>query len=292
MNIAEKKSLIKPLMYLKATVEQGNYTRAAKYFGTTQPVVSKQVKWLEKKLNSELFSNSPRGMMPTHEGQEIYKYAETLESLFYELENYSLPEHSISGRLTISMTDGIGIYLMPHLVEFHKMYSKVCIDIISNHNEVNLKERKTDIAIVYQYPPKDDSLDIKEYQREFGLFASVSYIEKYGMPKDLDDLLAHYDLCNRREYNENWEEWRKMMIEAQKPVAHFDSSHLLIQATELGLAVTLHPLQYGLSQRNWVYLDLGLNLRHSCWVVSHHADRKTEKIKKMLEFIHSVMLKI
>lgn len=292
MDIHAKKSFIKPLMYLKATVETGNYTKAAHYFGTTQPQVSKQVKWLEETLNANLFSNSPRGMVPTHEGMEIYKYAQTLESLFYELENYSLPKHNISGHLKISMTDGIGIYLMPHLIEFHNIYPKVCVDIISNHNEVNLKERKTDIAIVYQYPPKDDSLVIKEYKREFGLFASVSFIEKYGMPKNLDDLLANYDICNRREYNENWEEWRRLMLEAKKPVAHFDSSHLLIQATELGLAVTLQPVHFGLVQKNWVYLDLGLNLSHPCWVISHYADQKTEKIKRMLDFIHGIMVKI
>lgn len=112
------------------------------------------------------------------------------------------------------------------------------------------------------------------------------------MPKNIDDLLANYDLCNRREYNENWEKWRQMMAEAKKPVAHFDSSNLLIQATDFGLAASLQPLQYGLQRENWVYLDLGLRLHHSCWVVSHYDDRNTEKIKKMLDFIHHVMVKI
>lgn len=74
---------------------------------------------------------------------------------------------------------------MPHLVEFHELYPKVCVDVISNHNEVNLKARKADIAIVYQYPQKDNLLVVKEYKREFGLFASIPYIKKYGMPKNL-----------------------------------------------------------------------------------------------------------
>lgn len=292
MDITDKKSLIAPLVYLKATIDKGSYTKAAEYLGTTQPYVSRQVKRLEKALKATLLSKASRGMVATHEGMEIYKYAENLEALFYELENYSLDQHNISGRLKISMTDGIGIYLMPHLIEFHNLYPKVCIDVISNHNEVNLKARKTDIAIVYRYPPKDDSLVVKEYERKFGLFASKSYIDKYGKPKDVDDLLANYDLCNRQEYNENWEVWSKMIVEAKKPVSHFDSSNLLIQATEQGLAITLHPLHYGLNQENWEYLDMGLNLSHPCWVVSHYADRKTEKIKKMLDYIHEVMVKI
>ena len=83
-----------------------------------------------------------------------------------------------------------------------------------------------------------------------------------------------------------------MMAEAKKPVAHFDSSNLLIQAMDFGLAASLQPLQYGLQRENWVYLELGLRLNHSFWVVSQYDDRNTEKIKKMLDFIHHVMVKI
>ena len=150
MDITRKKSLIAPLTYLKATIDLGSYTKAAEYLGTTESRLSKEIKAFEKTMKTKLLSRCSRGMTPTHEGMEIYKQAERLDTLFYELENYSLAEHSISGHLKISMTDGIGIYIMPHLVEFHELYPKVCVDVISNHNEVNLKARKADIAIVYQ----------------------------------------------------------------------------------------------------------------------------------------------
>ena len=162
MDITRKKSLIAPLTYLKATIDLGSYTKAAEYLGTTESRLSKEIKAFEKTMKTKLLSRCSRGMTPTHEGMEIYKQAERLDTLFYELENYSLAEHSISGHLKISMTDGIGIYIMPHLVEFHELYPKVCVDVISNHNEVNLKARKADIAIVYQYPQKDNSLVVKD----------------------------------------------------------------------------------------------------------------------------------
>ena len=147
MDITRKKSLIAPLTYLKATIDLGSYTKAAEYLGTTESRLSKEIKAFEKTMKTKLLSRCSRGMTPTHEGMEIYKQAERLDTLFYELENYSLAEHSISGHLKISMTDGIGIYIMPHLVEFHELYPKVCVDVISNHNEVNLKARKADILL-------------------------------------------------------------------------------------------------------------------------------------------------
>ena len=147
MDITRKKSLIAPLTYLKATIDLGSYTKAAEYLGTTESRLSKEIKAFEKTMKTKLLSRCSRGMTSTHEGMEIYKQAERLDTLFYELENYSLAEHSISGHLKISMTDGIGIYIMPHLVEFHELYPKVCVDVISNHNEVNLKARKAFISI-------------------------------------------------------------------------------------------------------------------------------------------------
>lgn len=110
--------------------------------------------------------------------------------------------------------------------------------------------------------------------------------------KSIDDLLNRHALSNRSEYNENWEEWRRMMAEARETVLCCDSSNLLIQATDSGTAVSLQPLQYGLHHKDWVYLDLGLKLYHSCWVISHHDDQKTEKIRTMLDFIRRIMAKI
>lgn len=37
-------------------------------------------------MKTKLLSRCSRGMTPTHEGMEIYKQAERLDTLFYELE--------------------------------------------------------------------------------------------------------------------------------------------------------------------------------------------------------------
>lgn len=292
MDIHDKVTFVRALACLSGTIEAGSYTKAAQILKVDQPYISRQVKKLENLLSTKLLSPAPRGMTATHEGKEINKYAQKFDALFYELQNYSLDKHCISGRLRISITDGIGIYLMPHLVEFQNIYPKVCIEIISTHNEVDLKSRKSDIAIVYHYPTHDDSLVIKQYERKFGLFASNSYIKKFGMPKDINDLLENHYICNRQEYLENWNEWREIYAKARHIAASFDSSNLLIQATNNGLGISIQPLNFGKVQNNWVYLDMGINLQHPCWVASHYYDRNTEKIQVMLKYIHNIMANI
>ena len=179
MDITRKKSLIAPLTYLKATIDLGSYTKAAEYLGTTESRLSKEIKAFEKTMKTKLLSRCSRGMTPTHEGMEIYKQAERLDTLFYELENYSLAEHSISGHLKISMTDGIGIYIMPHLVEFHELYPKVCVDVISNHNEVNLKARKADILLCDTAGRLHNKKNLMEELRKIYRILEKEYPEAY-----------------------------------------------------------------------------------------------------------------
>lgn len=289
MDINSRKTVIKSLAYFKAVVDYGGYTTAARVLENEEPYVLRQVRLLENIFRVKLLSKSSQGMVPTHEGEELYPYAEKAEQLFYDLETKVFKNHNISGDIKISVTDGIGIYLIPQLLEFHTTYPKVNIEIISARNEVNLKGRKADIAIVYQYPQTDKSMAVREYVREFGLFASVQFIEKYGMPADENDLLENFDICSRQEYCENWPKWKTMMAKAKKKVADFDSSNMLIQATDNSLGITLHPLRYGLSRANWVYVDVGVKVRTPYWVLSHYDDRKTEKIQAMLSFIDDIL---
>lgn len=289
MNINSRKAIIKSLAYFKAVVDYGGYTTAARALDCEEPYVLKQVHLLEDIFQVKLLSKSLHGMLPTHEGEELYPYAERAEQLFSDLENKVFKNHNISGDIKISVTDGIGIYLIPQLLEFHNTYPKVNIEIISARNEIDLRGRKTDIAIVYQYPQTDKSMVVKEYIRELSLFASASFVEKYGMPADVNDLLENFDICSRAEYCENWPEWRTMMAKAKRKTADFDSSNMLIQATDNGLGVALQPLQYGLSRPNWVHIDIGFRIKTPYWVLSHYDAQKTEKIQVMLTFIDEIL---
>lgn len=103
MDITKIKSLIVPLMYVKTTVEQGGFTQAARYLGKTQPHISREVKRLEKLFNVTLFSRIPRGMIATHEGMEVYKQAEKLNALFYELDFW--PADNIHDRRDRHLSD-------------------------------------------------------------------------------------------------------------------------------------------------------------------------------------------
>ncbi|MBR9883158.1 MAG: LysR family transcriptional regulator [Oceanospirillales bacterium] len=66
------------LYHLKTFVkvaDEGNLTRASQALFTSQPAISAQIKALEEELGVQLFSRTPRGMLLTQSGRQLYEQA-------------------------------------------------------------------------------------------------------------------------------------------------------------------------------------------------------------------------
>jgi DNA-binding transcriptional LysR family regulator len=66
------------LIYFKAIVENGNFTKAAKQLHVSQPALSKQIKLLEEELRVQLFERSSRGVHLTIAGQIFLEHVKKI----------------------------------------------------------------------------------------------------------------------------------------------------------------------------------------------------------------------
>jgi DNA-binding transcriptional LysR family regulator len=82
-------------------------------------------------------------------------------------------------------------HVAPHLPLFSERYPDIEIDMIISDEYVDLIENNVDLAIRISVM-KDSSLIARKLaQNPRTLFASPSYIEKYGKPKHPDQILDH-----------------------------------------------------------------------------------------------------
>ncbi len=289
MNLQNKKLLTDTFAFLEAIHQTGSYTKASTIFHKKQSNLSKEIRKAELALDTKLVDGKSRGAHLTADGIKLLEFAKQQEELLYNAANFSLACHNISGDVSIAITDGIGIYLIPHLVKFQNLYPNVKITIFPCTNNDTFANEKIDIAITYKYPSISKGLIITEHSRNFGLFASVDFIKENKMPKDLDDLTENYRICNHIEYCDNWKEWRKIISKAKNVSTTIYSSNLLIQATEHGMGIALQPINYGNARKDWLPIDLGVKLKYPCYVLSRHSAQKTEKIRVLLEYINNIM---
>lgn len=292
MNINDHIATLKGLLYLYNTIKTGSYTKTAGKLNSQQSNVSVAIHKFEKEIGVKLFSKVSHGVVPTEEGLVMNEYAERLLAILYDVQNYSTKAHSISGQIRLWTTDGIATCLVPYLTSFYHQYPEVKLDIICSNETPKIPNRDADIAIVYHEPLPTEPVVLSEYNVEFGLFASSEYIARYGMPKNLEDLLENHYICDRREYKTEWKEWDKIIAQAKHVVAVSNSSNLLSKLNSEGVGIVLHPLKAGKIEKGLIHIDIGFKLQHPYWVVSHHDSQQTEKVQVLLSYIKEVMNKL
>ncbi len=181
------------LRIFHAAAEAGSFTQAGEILEMSQSAVSRQVSALEKDLNVILFHRHARGLILTEQGEILHRTAHEvfnkLESVFTRLsDSKSKP----SGDLRVTTTLGLGSHWMTQrLGDFIELYPDINLRLMLHYNELDIAMRKADVAIWLREPTHNDLIRRKLFTVHLHLYASISYIKKFGNPRSLEDLVHH-----------------------------------------------------------------------------------------------------
>ena len=111
-----------------------NITKASKELLISQPAISKSIKNLEQQLGGNLFVRTKRGVKLTEEGEIFYNYIKKAMEYINNAENkftdlIQLETGTIKIGISTTLTKE---FLIPYMEEFHKLYPKINIEIITN----------------------------------------------------------------------------------------------------------------------------------------------------------------
>lgn len=131
--------------YLKTFIEvinMRNISKAAEKLFVTQPAVSKQLQILEKDFGATLITKNGREIIPTEEGNLLYKYAINLlneeNKIYSHIRN---DDDKLSGELIIYTSSlPADYYIHDLIIGFSKIYHEITYNII-----------KADSKAVYNY---------------------------------------------------------------------------------------------------------------------------------------------
>ena len=99
-------------------------SKGAEKLKISQPAVTQSIQTLENELGGKLFIRTPKGVILTNEGQELYSYIKEGMTYFINGANKFMSLKSLDyGVLNIGATTTISEnYLMPYLKKFHDLY--------------------------------------------------------------------------------------------------------------------------------------------------------------------------
>jgi len=124
--------------------------------------ITQSIQTLENELGGKLFIRTPKGVILTNEGQELYHYIKEGMTYFINGTNRFMSLKSLDyGVLNIGSTTTISEnYLMPYFKQFHDLYPNVVINITNDLTDnllKNLRNGNLDMVVmaIPTYPIKD-----------------------------------------------------------------------------------------------------------------------------------------
>ena len=139
-------------------------SKGAQNLMISQPAVTQSIHTLENELGGKLFIRTPKGVILTSEGEELYKYIKEGMTYFVNGTNRFMSLKNLSnGILNIGSTTTISEnYLMPYLKKFHNIYPNIFINITNDLTDNLLKDlRNGNLDIVIMAIPKYNIKDLK-----------------------------------------------------------------------------------------------------------------------------------
>ena len=144
---------LQQLRILKAVAAEKNFTKAAAVLYLSQPALSKQIRILEKNLDTLLINRERNQISLTENGKVLLQYSDRILALCEESCRALVDlKNGDRGNLNIGASQTIGTYLMPRILTlFIKNFPQVDFNIQVNSTPVIAKKvlnREIDIAIV------------------------------------------------------------------------------------------------------------------------------------------------
>ena len=180
------------LVFLKV-VEAGSFIAAARALRLPKTTVSRKVQNLELRLGAQLLHRTTRKLGLTEAG---YVYYENCQRIARELEEAESAVAQLQGGprgwLRITAPYSLGIErLAPLLGEFRARHPELKVEMLLSNESLDLIDRELDVALRIGDLP-DSGLVARPLARlRTGVFASPSYIKRYGEPRHPEELVGH-----------------------------------------------------------------------------------------------------
>lgn len=179
------------LMIFSRVAEMASFTRAAESMGTQKGRVSAVVKELEREVGVALLHRTTRSVQLTEDGRVFYLRARDLLAEAQELKELFTGEGAqLRGKLRVDMpTELARSMIVPALPQLLSQHPELELELSSTDRRVDLVQEGFDCVIRFG-PVMDDTLIARNLgQLRMINVASPDYLQRYGIPRTIDDLL-------------------------------------------------------------------------------------------------------
>ncbi|MDN7592392.1 LysR family transcriptional regulator [Burkholderia seminalis] len=226
-------------------VKAKSFRGAAEAIGVPNSTLSRRISALEKAIGLRLLHRTTRRLELTEAGQLYFERSRRIVDearLVHEQlgEMLERPVGVLHASLPVDFAD---IFLAPLLPEFARRYPGISFEFDLTPRRVDLITEPVDVAIRMGEPPNSNLIARELASLSRYLYASPSYIELFGEPREPADLQRHECLRLSPAEIDGWRLYRHNQIIEVAASGRFvlNSVGMIRRLATLGLGIVVLP---------------------------------------------------
>jgi DNA-binding transcriptional LysR family regulator len=265
---------------------QGTVSGAAEVLGVHHATVIRHIDALEARLGVKLFQRHARGYTPTESGEDLARVAQTTEDQLQQLVGRIRGRGAdVSGELMVTSIVELSNFLVPVLSEFKDNYPGVVLRYLTDSRVFRLEYGEAHVAIrAGSVPDEPDNVVQPLTKLKIGFYASRSYVEKHGLPKDEDDLVNHFFVGNDNpDGRAPFQQWLRAKVPYERVVFRATDTYSMIMAVRSGAGMGFMPVAQGAEDPDLVeVMPPKEEWVAPLWLVTHVDLHRTAKVQALL----------
>ncbi|MBU1378531.1 MAG: LysR family transcriptional regulator [Alphaproteobacteria bacterium] len=272
-----------------AVLDEGSLSAAARRLGVAQPTVRARIEALEQAVGAVLFTRSVNGLVPTDQARGLADSARAMARASDAfVRAASAPPGEIAGAVRLSVSEFVGVEVLPPmLASLRAAHPRVIVEVSLSNAAADLLEQEVDIAVRMHAPRHEALVARKVGAIPLGLFAHPDYLDRRGVPTDMDDLLAH-DFIGPDRVRVDLELAAMLHpgLTRDRFVVRTDNHPAVLAYARagLGLAVVQRPIGAADPQLRAVLPELVVG-RLDTWIVTHGDLRQVPRVRAVFDHL-------
>jgi DNA-binding transcriptional LysR family regulator len=188
----------------------GNFSRAGRELGLSQPSASRIAAELEREVGAVLLTRTTRGVTLTEAGADYLARIEPLLAALEEADHAARGTGELRGTLRVAVSSNFGVReVIPRLPAFMLRHPALRIDLLMDDRRHDLVNESVDVALRWGVLEDSSAMARRLAVSPRLLAASPSYLARAGSPDTPESLADHDVIVGPLGEGLNWRSFKR-----------------------------------------------------------------------------------
>lgn len=273
-----------------AVAKSRSYAKAGEMLQMSAPTVSRDIKRLQSAFGSQLVVANYAGAMLTPKGRALAMHLAELDYRLFSLSNNLKQEESqVAGRVSVSVTSGLGVaFVAPAVNRLTSSHPQIQVDLKEQVSFIHLEKNQTDIMLGMTPIQRPDVVCERAGILHLIPVASRGYVAQNGVPTRQNADHHRFIQCNYYvSKGPFWKNWNSLVDGNH---SHFcDNSLTYFSLVKSGAGIGLLG-NYVLIEPGFVPIELGVHIALPLYVLALRDRLQSKPAKVVFDWCKEIFL--